>query len=560
MGTIKRLQREIVEKIAAGEVVERPVSVVKECVENAIDARATMVRIELKAGGKDVIIISDNGSGMSRADALLSVERHTTSKISTLADLFNIRHLGFRGEALASIAAVSRLSIVTNDGAGTGTRVVVDGDGKRVEEVAAPKGTTIAVRNLFYNTPARRKFLASETGELRLIVDVVTNYALAYPEIGFIVKNNESEILSAPATVDLRSKVAHIYGMDVAKNMVPVLHSGSIRVDGLIGIPSIARSTRAFESFFVNRRYIKSKLLTDALESAYKTLLFLDKKPVAVLNITIEPGRIDVNVHPTKQEVKFDSEELVFTEVHLAVKEALEHNVLIEKQPESQQSVLGRILSNATKNAPEGKIDMGKQTMLAREHSSPGFKVLGQVAKSFIIAEVPDGLIIVDQHAAEERINLERLNKTLDSNQKPQQLLQPILVSPPKHNVPIIKEGLAHLRELGFDVESFGEHQFIVRQVPVILGGGVTKDYLKDLFDELAANLKKTKSGMVKEEIIHTMACKASVKANEELSPAEMSSLLEKLFECNLAYACAHGRPTVIKFTRVDLEKMFKRK
>ncbi|MBW2988045.1 DNA mismatch repair endonuclease MutL [Candidatus Woesearchaeota archaeon] len=562
MGSIIRLKPELIEKIAAGEVVERPASVVKECIENSIDAKATRIIIELKRGGKEEILVRDNGTGMSREDALLAVERHTTSKIAGLRDLFAIKHLGFRGEALASIAAVSKLTIVTNDNPNSNeaTRVMVSNEGKHWETAAAPRGTTVVVRQLFYNTPARRKFLGSDVAELKHVLNIVTRYALAYPNVGFFVKHNGSEILSAPPTPDLKAKVSHIYGKDIAKNMLRVERSGTIKVEGLVGVPGIARKSREYQSFFVNRRYIKSQLLTEALESAYKTLLFLERKPVAVLNLTIDPSKVDVNIHPTKLEIKFDDEDAVFSEVHLAVKEALESNVLIQKQP-SKQGVLAKVLSQTKPQSTKPQqLEVSTQAMLVKDEPRlKGIRILGQIAKSYIVAEDTQGLMLVDQHAASERINLERLQNSKMTLGK-QTLLQPILVTPPKHQAAIIKHNLEALKELGFDIAEFGQNEFIVREVPVVFKQNVTKELLNELFDEIAQNIKKTPRGLVNEEIVHTMACKAAIKANQELSLKEMEDLLNELLGCKLAYSCAHGRPTIIRFTVKDLERLFKRR
>jgi DNA mismatch repair protein MutL len=383
----------------------------------------------------------------------------------------------------------------------------------------------------------------------------VTRYALAYPEIGFFVKSDGAEVLAAPSSPSLRNKISHLYGPEVAKNMIEVAFKGVVEVSGLIGIPAIARKTRSMENLFVNRRFVKSQLLTDALESAYKTLLFLERKPVAVLNIAIEPLMVDVNVHPTKLEVKFEDPDAVFSAVHLAVKRALEGNELLESH--EGQSMLSKVL-RAHDAAP---FETSEQTMLLKDKpQKKQYRVLGQVARSFIVAEVADGLLLVDQHAAAERINLERLHKTQNAIEKSQQLLQPVIVSPPKPQAPIIRAHLEYLKQLGFDIEGFGQNDFLVRQVPVVFSEVVSKQFLNALFDELADNIKKSRKELVNENIMYVMACKASVKANDELSMQEIHELLDALFACDQSYACAHGRPTIIKFTNYDLERMFKRK
>ncbi len=560
MGSISKLKQSLIEKIAAGEAIERPVSIVKECIENSIDAGATKIKIELVAGGKEQILVSDNGSGMSKEDLLLAADRHTTSKLKELKDLYNIQQLGFRGEALASIAAVTKLAIISNNSNETseGFRLISDAEGKKIEAWTTPKGTTVIARLLFYNTPARKKFLGSEVTELRHILELLTKFALAYPEIGFSIKNNDRLLINAPATLDLLGKITHIYGKEVARNMIKLEHNGQIRVRGMIGVPTMTRKTRDYESFFVNRRYVKSKLIADALESAYKSLLFLNRKPIAVINIQIDPGKLDVNVHPTKLEIKFDDEDLVFTEVHLAVKKALESNVLIKKA-EPEQGILSSIIQKAEKLPASRALESSSQGMLIRDRQKKAYRILGQVDKSFIVAEVKDGLIIVDQHAAAERISLEKLNKSLMLPNNSQLLLKPILVSPPKHLLPFIKAQTGFLKQLGFDIDSFGQHDLLVREVPIVFRQTITKEFLNDVFDELGTKLKQSKD-LIDEEVISTLACKSSLKANDELSVSEMQNLLDELFACDQSYSCAHGRPTILKFTISDLEKMFKRK
>ena len=561
MGKIIKLTKDVIEKIAAGEVVERPASVVKECIENSIDAGATSIRIEIERGGKSSIVCQDNGEGITKEDLILAVQRHTTSKIASVKDLFRIRNLGFRGEALASIAAVSRFSIISNpmDSNSIGWRLDIVDDEQNLREVVANKGTTVIVKDLFYNTPARRKFLSSEVAELKQVIEIVTSYALSYPEISFSLKHNKAELLNFPATNDLLKRILQVYGKDIAKGMVAVTHKNSIEIQGFVGAPEVARKTRDYESFFVNRRYVRSKLLQDAVESAYKTLLFLDKKPVLVLNIKIAPEKIDVNVHPTKLEIKFDNEDTVFSELHLAVKHALSTKQVIEKQAVSAAQALLKEKQRRQTQPAQRFIERSRQSMLVKEDNEKNFRVLGQLVKSYIIAEDAEGLLIVDQHAAAERINLEKLTKGLKGGKISQKLLQPIVVNVSKQNFHYIKDQLELLKQRGLEAEPFGTDGFLVRRVPVILGLKVTKSKLEGLFDALASGLKDIRKGLIRERVIETMACKSAIKANEELTEREMEALLEELYKTEHGFACAHGRPTLARLTLKDIEKMFRR-
>ncbi len=556
MGKIIKLDRDLANKIAAGEVIERPASVVKELIENSIDAKADIIRIEIKNSGKRKIVVKDNGEGMTKEDAVLAVERHTTSKIKSAQDLFHITSLGFRGEALASIAAVSDLTIITNTGDEVGVKVsVIDGEIKD-EEYVCQKGTTVIVKNLFYNTPARRKYLNSDATELKHIIDIVTRYALAYPSISFSLVHNEIEILNAPKG-SLLDKILSVYGTEIAENMIRVEHEGVLSIRGYVGSMAITKKTRDFQNFFVNGRFVRSDLIREAVEEAYKSLLFLDRKPVVVLNFIINPNKIDVNIHPTKLEVKFDNPDFIKGETIKAVREALSRNIKHEVKIKEKQVKLENLDSNLKYTFSE-HLSREKQALIKEAPEEKPYRILGQVNKTFIIAETDDGFMVVDQHAAAERINLERIEAMMKAENKKQRLLSPIIIRPQKKDVGLINELLPKLEEFGFEIEAFGNDEFILRQVPVVFRTELNKENMNEFFEELIANIKN--SNLIDDEIIYTMACKASIKANQELSIKEMYDLLDELFKTEFPYSCAHGRPTILKFTVNELEKMFKRK
>ncbi|MCD6381779.1 MAG: hypothetical protein J7L43_02265, partial [Candidatus Aenigmarchaeota archaeon] len=503
--------------------------------------------------------------------------------------------------ALASVSAVSDISITSSKGEGIGNKLNIL-DGKIItEEFAAPKGTTVIVKNLFFNTPARRKYLSSDATELKHIIDIVSRYNLAHPEISFTLVHNDLEILNAPKG-DLLSKILSIYGREIAENVIEVNHEGVLGIQGYIGSMTITKKTRDFQSFFVNNRYIKSDLIRQAVEDAYKSILFLERRPVAILNFIINPNKIDVNIHPTKLEVKFDNNSFIKSEIVKILREVLSHNIKHEKKVKEEQVKLENVKDdfieketlhkerfggksfvergNFIESSPHIKDDEVKNSVNAsgfierniKEHNvsrenqnlirdvpakERDYKILGQVHKTFIVAETIDGMMIVDQHAAAERINLERIEDMMKLDDKSQVLLSPVIVKPQKKDVGLIYEILPTLSEFGYDIEPFGNSEFIIRKVPIVIKTELNN--LDDFFDELVENIKNSKKDLINDEIIYTMACKGSIKANHELSIKEMYDLLDDLFKTRFPYSCAHGRPTILKFTRKELDKMFKR-
>jgi DNA mismatch repair protein MutL len=584
MGIIKVLDKDIVGKIAAGEVVERPASVVKELLENALDAGARKILIDVTEGGKSLIRVEDDGMGIAEDDMTILAQHHSTSKLSSAEDLFSIISFGFRGEALSSIAAVSELTIrsrTANSIAGT-KLIIKDGD-RMIEPTACPKGTIVEVKSLFYNTPARKKYLKSIEHELREIEDIITRYALCFPEVFFKLTHGGTTLINSPATSNTISNISNIYGNSIAKGLLQVdfVQSG-IEVMGSISKPSLTKPNRDTQSIFINRRYIKSRTIMDSIEDAYHTLLTVGRHPIAILNITIEPGEIDVNVHPTKREIKFSHENQVYDAVYNAIKKTLSDNELIKEieLPGTKQDVLiakqempkrgkqpGSAGAKDAEGAKDAKIyapEKAEQLMLKeaepviKKRNLPEMRISGQLLRTYIVAEGEDCIYLIDQHAAQERVNYEKFMKQLDADAvDTQALLKPLVIElePKLHT--LVMGNLEVLKKLGFEIEDFGTSSIIVKSFPIIIPKQ-DRQLILDLIDELEdARNKITEE---KEKLLIMRACKASVKANQHLSLFEISTILEDLSGTESPYTCPHGRPVIIRLTKYELEKMFKRK
>lgn len=571
LSKIKILDEELINKIAAGEVVEKPASVVKELIENSIDSGADIITIELQEGGKSFIKITDNGSGIAKDDVDLSIVRHATSKISTDDDLFKIQTLGFRGEALASISAVSNLKMMTrtNDEL-EGVKILVSGGSiLKNEPVGCPVGTSIEVTDLFFNTPARKKHLKSIKSELNQTIDIVTRYALIHPEISFKFIHDSATIINSPATDDLLSNIVNIYNKDTAKSLIKVSKdSEKVSVRGFISKPELTRSDKEFISVFVNDRYIKNKIITDAIIESYHTLLHSHRYPVAILSVKIKPELIDVNVHPQKTEIRLSMEDLIYQHVLEACKESLHDiNLIPEVQANEKQSVLMASTEKSKKIAEKVYEHKPEQTVLAAVETTveaqtekiPELTILGLVHNCYIIAEDADGFLIIDMHAAEERINYEKLmNQHKGKGIEVQQLLSPTHIDLTPIDANVLGSNLKMLETFGFSIENFGNNSFIVRTAPMIVKKQMNKDIILDILGELKQNKLNTLEE-IKEKILIRMACRGSVKQGERIEKAEMFKILKDLHNCDLPYTCPHGRPTIIKLTKSDLERKFKR-
>ena len=566
---IKILDEKVVAQIAAGEVVERPASVVKELVENSLDAGATRIAVEARGGGVNLIRVTDNGRGITSEETELAFNRYATSKVNNIEDLESIASLGFRGEALPSIAAVAQVEMATCAEGGEGGDYLLLREGAVAERRSQghAQGTTITVRNLFRRVPARLKFLKSPTTENSHIANVVSQYALAFPEVKFELLIDDRTVLSTAGSGRLIDSVIAVHGLEIAKGMVEIdgennwqdgRASSATEISGMISSPTISRSNREYISFFVNRRWIGSRALTWAVEEAYHGLLMQGRHPIAIVNISIPPGEVDVNIHPTKAEVKFQNERAVFSVVQKVVRATLlkmapvpkiEEVATTYRAPSAVHQDLWPLPkdTNTTESAPV----TGQKEMI----SLPALRVLGQVASSYIVAEGPDGLYLIDQHAAHERILYEKITQEkADKEIEVQGLLEPLPLEVSAKQDEVLKDNCERLAEFGFSIEPFGERTYLVRAVPALLGGKDWAGMVRELLDDSAEA-----SGDWTEKIINSLACHGAVRAGQTLSDDEMRELLRQLEQTSMAYTCPHGRPTVIHLSERQMEREFRR-
>jgi len=564
---IKILDRSVISQIAAGEVVERPASVVKELMENALDAGASQVAVEVRGGDTNLIRVMDNGSGIPSAEVALAFERHATSKITDLADLQSIATLGFRGEALPSIAAVAQVDILSSvAGEAAGTFISAsEGETKVHRNQARPVGTTVTVKDLFRNVPARRKFLKSVATENSHIAHVVSQYALAYPEVSFALFLEGRKALGTAGKGRLIDSIIEVYGTEVAQHMLEVPESewGSgeapVSVTGMVGSPAVSRSGRGYLSFFINRRWVSSRLLAWAVEEAYHSLLPQGKHPVAVLTISLPMAEVDVNIHPTKSEVKFQHEHQVFTAVQKAVRQTLIaqtpvpriEEVAVAYGPPSRQTEID--WSGAVDG--QGVIRRTFEAAPPLTATLPALRVLGQLMGSYIAAEGPDGLYVIDQHAAHERIVFERVREQRSRYEiEVQGLLEPVPFEVTPQQEAVMKLHHQNLVEFGFSLESFGDRTYLVRSVPQALSGGDWSGALRELLDS------GERVGDWEEKIAVSIACHSgAVRAGQLLSDEEMGALVRQLEKTAIPHTCPHGRPTLIHISAAQLRREFGR-
>ncbi|WP_418489292.1 DNA mismatch repair endonuclease MutL [Frisingicoccus sp.] len=604
MGKIQVLDGETINKIAAGEVVERPSSVVKELVENAIDAGATAITIEIQDGGISFVRITDNGSGMEKEDIAMAFLRHSTSKIRSSEDLQTIHSLGFRGEALSSISAVAQVELLTKTAhAMTGCRYRIDGGvEKSMEDIGCPDGTTFIVRQLFYNTPARRKFLKSNMTEAGYISDLIARLAMSHPEVSFKFINNRQNRLHTSGNGRLKDILYHIYGRDISSNLLPVeAERDNIQMTGFIGKPIICRGNRSYENYFINGRYIKSPIITQAIEDAYKTFTMVHKFPFAVLHFALDTAELDVNVHPTKMEVRFSNGQELYRFVYETLRNILFGRELIPEvkpseakiweapktvsQPASSKPIQKSAVQPTHSEKPEEKKEklpepFEKNRLEARKSSlveektqqyelfETGLltkearirhKLIGQVFETYWIVEYDGKLFIIDQHAAHEKVLYEKLMKRFKESQPMIQMLQPpIVLTLSMTEVDLLNRYMDDFKRMGFEFESFGGKEYALRGVPSDLYGFTGKEMVTELLDDLSGESPRIRTDMIGDRIA-TMACKAAVKGNMRISPKEADALIEELLQAENPYTCPHGRPTIISMTKTELEKRFKR-
>lgn len=594
MGTIKVMDEILANKIAAGEVVERCLNVVKELVENSIDAGSTDIKINLIDSGTKKIVVSDNGIGMNKEDATLAFSRHATSKLKDLDDLFNIGTLGFRGEALPSIASVSHVYLQTSKD-GVGTSISLNGGViESVENSDLSVGTTIEVRDLFYNTPVRLKYLKNLYTELALIIEYVNKMALSYPSIRFVLTNNDKELLNTSGDGNLLKVIYAVYGIDVTKKMIEISgENDDYVISGYIGYPEIAKTSRNVITTLVNGRVIKNLDLNRCLIDCYHTYIPKDKFPMIVLNIDVDPILIDINIHPQKMDIKFSKMESLKELITKVISSKLKEVLLVPHANIRDLNTIYEVEDSLSLNTINYDIDEEEET---DKETSPNLEELsfdfdndnkitgtkteevveeekeeetnyrikemipvGIVHKTYIIAENSSGMYIIDQHAAAERINYEKvLNALLKDDYKIIDLLVPIRLEYPKDEFIRIKEHMDILKDIGISLEEFGDNTFIVRSHPTWFFEGYEREAIEKI---IAITLEKGEFD--KEKFIYktasTMACKMSIKANDYLDLSSAKILLDNLRRCDNPFTCPHGRPTIITYSNYDLERLFKR-
>jgi len=588
---IKILPESVANKISAGEVVERPASVVKELVENALDAGAGVIRVDAESGGSKLLRVTDDGCGMTYDEALLSLERHATSKISTEADLFGVRTMGFRGEALPSIAAVSRFEMLTRVAdAGEGVRVRVEGGVvKSVEPAGCAPGTQITVRDIFYNVPARRKFLKSKRTEIANITDVLSRIAVAYPGVHFHLTHDGREVLEAQPARDIRERISDAMGGSALASMVDVDARGpsGVRVHGMVGLPDLSRSNTSMIYIYVNSRPVKSRLINHALGESYRSLIPRGRYPVAVLFVELPPEEVDVNVHPAKAEVKFKASEPVYETVRAAVRGAFARIPPQSHRPgnipvSERMARIESAVAGSARRDWEGAAGAGEEKRFPaapRPHADrlpAGFmkpavarrpagyfselKVLGQLKATYIVCQSPEGLMLIDQHAAHERTAFEQLRKEYSGNRIGRQaLLFPETVEFGPREAAHMERHLESFRILGFDIEEFGPRTYRVSAQPAVLSTADPRDLLLDTLDSLARGGSEPLEQRL-DEVFARMACHAVVRANRRLTDEEIRALLARLDEEEYPLTCPHGRPISVNITFEELEKMFGRR
>lgn len=619
MGKVHRLDDNTINKIAAGEIVERPASVVKELVENSIDAGASIIEIEIKNGGRQLIKVTDNGCGMEHEDAILAIERHATSKIFVSDDLLNLRSLGFRGEALPSIASVSNFSLLTKTkAADCGTLIEIKaGVVKKVKQTGSPDGTTITVQDLFFNTPARLKYLKSIPTEAGNISEIVARMALGYPEISFRLQHQEYEMLFTSGNNNIYDTITAIFGKEFAKEMVAIKYEADgLKIHGYYGKPAIARTNRKYEIFYVNRRFVYSRLLSSAVEKAYHTLLPIARYPFVVLFLEIDPGLVDVNVHPAKYEVKFVDESTIYKAVYHTIHSSLKENSLLANwiSPEDSyrqllnsngagktesvsapKPVINPFSSNNSNSNPVAPKPIYRDNLNIKydsfEHTNEEVASVQEetrtttynnetydlgsakgldlsniyifpktIKNTYILIQDGKGLLFIDQHAAHERIIYERLFQSSNETLGTQSLLIPETVTLSYAQFKAIVERLKLFNDLGFELETFGGNTLIIRGIPVVLLDMDYKQIVLDLIEEYLSFKTFKSPAEIKEAFIITMACRTAIKAGDKISPIEIEGLIKDLFKCDNPYTCPHGRPTIFRMNYEELEKKFLRR
>ena len=601
MSRIRLLPDTVASQVAAGEVVERPASVVKELIENGIDAGARKIEIAIRRGGMSLVRVIDDGCGMDRDDALLSLERHATSKIRSAADLQAVGTLGFRGEALPSIASVSRFRLTTREAnAIAGTEIIVNG-GKIdiVRDGGEAPGTQVEVRSLFYNLPARRKFLRSENTESRNIEHQIHLQAIGHPQTAFTLLRDGRLVFQLPATATLADRIRDLYGVELLERLIQLNGAASrkIQISGFIGQAGLSRQTRAQQLIFVNARAIESGIITAAVREGYHTALMRGQYPVTFLFFDLDPAAVDVNVHPAKREVRFRDPTAVREAVIRCIQQALESRRTEWQEkfraPHAAPEPVGtaaKIPSAPHRELPHFEADFGdsrhrsagfvppppvmpdsvavvgdpdraQQTIASAEAAPQQFRIIGVLNKLYVLMENADGLVLVDQHAAHERILFEDLRRRMEEQGVPaQKLLLPQTFDLPPRDADWIERYMSTLQKMGIGIESFGPNTFKIDSVPAFLNVSDARQFMRKVTDDLKGASNSSSAMRLGEEMIAKTVCRHAVKANDPLRYPEVEKLIRDLLNCDLPYCCPHGRPTMIQISLAELEKKFGRK
>ena len=616
MPNIAILNQETIDKIAAGEVVERPCSVVKELVENAIDAGSTAITVEIKEGGISFIRITDNGCGIERDQVAVAFYRHSTSKIRSAEDLLTVKSLGFRGEALSSISAVARVELITKTyDELTGTRYVIEGSKELSnEEIGAPDGTTFIVKDLFYNVPARRKFLKTAQTEGSYISDMVEKLALSHPDISFKFINNNQTKLHTSGNGNRKDIIYHIFGREISSSLLEVKHECEyFKVEGFIGKPVITRGNRNYENYFINGRYVKSNILSRAIEEAYKSFLMQHQYPFTVLYFTFF-SELDVNVHPTKVELRFDNNNEIYVELCDTIYAILSHKEMIPEVPvdstpapkkivheykepipepfekrrinevraAESRSVYGQSVTSTVKNysatepaakAPETStayepaqgVTGTQQTLgdydkvFLTESSKKQFSIIGQLFKTYWLIEFEDKLYIIDQHAAHEKVLYEKtMARLANKDFTSQRISPPIVMTLDARECEMLEKYRPQIEQFGYEVEHFGGKEYMISAIPDNLFNIDMKDLFIEMLDDFSNATGRQTPDIITEKVA-SMSCKAAVKGNDKLTLPEINKLIDELLSLDNPYNCPHGRPTIISMSKYEIEKKFKR-
>lgn len=580
MSNIKVMDEILANKIAAGEVIEKCVSIVKELVENSIDAKSSNIRVDLINSGVTEIKVTDDGVGMDHDDAVLAFQRHATSKLKSEDDLFKISSLGFRGEALPSIASVSEVSLKTSTG-DKGTYILIKG-GKIIanESCEARCGTEIIVRKLFYNTPARLKHLSSLYSELANISDFINKIALSYPDISFILTNDGKTLLNTSGNGNLLKVINNIYGIDITKKMIEINNTdGEYNIYGYISMPEVTKSSRNHMITIVNGRVVRNQEVNKTINDSYHTFKPDDRYPIVVLKIDVDTSLVDVNIHPTKQDVKFGKLEELKKLISSTISEELKKIRLIPKIENKEYDIpINNIMVNTINNYEDIdekpnesyeeitlNLEVKEETPIYKEvikeekEKVPMMYPVGLVKGTYIICQNELGMYMIDQHAANERINYEYYYYALSNLTDSIDMLIPINIELPFNEYIVVKENLNILRDMHFDIEEFGVNSFIIRSHPIWLPNGNEELAIRKIIELIISKEKNFDILKFNDRVAMTVSCKASIKANDNISIDEMQTLINKLRNCKNPYTCPHGRPTIIFYSNYELEKLFKR-